>query len=241
MISEKNLPDILAAGFVVLTLVLPAWPFEAFGGTLPGHLIGVAGSVLILMTLIYPYRKHVQGKKGRKNPLPPHIYYGLVGPILVVVHAGGELGSLIGKLLFLSMFLVVFSGIAGKFLFKRVNRTLKGAKKDLDVLKKAFEERRSELDVKTCRDYLNFGISLAWAGPDAEQVGIDRAKAEACEEFIEIARSMAETRSVIRAFDTSKKVFSYWRKLHVVLVYLLFALLGVHAAVNIYYGLRWLP
>lgn len=241
MISEKNLPDILAAAFVVLTAALLSAPLSTFGGTLEGHIIGITGSVLMLMTLIYPYRKRIQGKKGRQNPLNPHIYYGLVGPILVVLHSGGELGSLIGKLLFLSMFIVVFSGIAGKFLFKRVNRTLKESKSDLDLLRKAFEQRRKEFNVSSCGDYLDFNISLSWTAPDIEAAGIDRKKAEACEEIIEIAKSMTETEDVIRAFDTSKKAFSYWRKLHVFLVYILFALLGVHSAVNIYYGLRWLP
>src|SRR6056297_4015905 len=145
MWSEKNINAFLAAFFFLLVLGFLFHQSQTFAGSLLGHGLGIIGSILILMTLIYPFRKRILKKKGRQNPLNRHVTYGLIGPSLVVIHSAHKFSSPIGILVFLSLVLVVFSGIVGRYLFKQVNRSLREQKRDQKLIKARIENRKKEM------------------------------------------------------------------------------------------------
>ncbi|MCF8145924.1 MAG: hypothetical protein K9N21_18610 [Deltaproteobacteria bacterium] len=238
--TEKNINALLAIFFIVLVAGLLFHESETFAGSLLGHSIGIVGTTMIFLTLIYPYRKRVRHQRGRQNPLSKHIFYGLMGPSLVVIHSAHKLDSLIGLLVFLSMLIVVLSGITGRFFFRRISRTLKDQQRQLAVLKEEFRKRRKM--VAACEAY--FGLDHAEENEnraETENGRYEGAQRDQCEELLDIAQSMSELEYTTTIFDSTKSLFSKWMIVHHVLTLFLFSFVFLHILTVLYYGLRWIP
>ena len=95
------------------------------GGSPLGHAIGILGTILIVFSQIYSIRRRDLISFGsKKSWLKLHFYFGILGAVLVLIHAGfpyefkfleikkGSLGVLTAYL----MIIVVSSGFVGKFL-----------------------------------------------------------------------------------------------------------------------------
>ena len=241
MWQERNINAYLAVFFAVLVMGFLVHQDPEFAGSAPGHFLGIIGTVLILMTLIYPFRKRVLKKKGKQNPLNSHITYGLIGPSLVVIHSGHKLESLIGILIFLSLVLVVLSGIVGRFLFKKVNRSLKEQKQDHKLLKDRIERRKQELFAACSVDYSNGNAVGESVGRESSAFSPPPDLMDECSHWLDELRAFAEKEYNMRFFDRLKTLFTQWIKIHYVISGFLFALLIVHVITTLYYGLRWLP
>lgn len=240
--AEKNINGLLAVFFTVLVAGFVFHESETFAGSLTGHLIGIAGSILMVLTLVYSFKKRVLGKRGKKNPLNTHIFYGLMGPSLVIIHSAHKLGSLIGLLVFTAMLIVVFSGITGRYLFRKVNRTLKEQQNELAMLKDIFQNRREE--ISACRSYFRLESKEEEENSSdiyTESDILDEAQRRQCNQLFEIAQSISELQYSITFFDSTKSLFSKWLKLHHLLTLFLFSLMILHILTVLYYGLRWIP
>ncbi|MCB2190663.1 MAG: hypothetical protein KQI62_03810 [Deltaproteobacteria bacterium] len=231
MLDDRT-ANLLLAGFVgALAIGSLAIPTHPFSGSLIGHAVGVAGATLMACALIYPFRKRVLKKKGRKNPIGSHIFFGSIGPTLVLLHAGNEPASPIGLLIYMSLLLIVFSGIVGRFLFKKVNRSVKEHTAELDQLHELLELKRRDVTPEDLKAFLE---AETGSQPDARQC-------QSCQELRDVALSIAEGEHTLAVFDRTKWLFTRWSMVHRYLTTLLFALLAVHILVTMYYGLRWLP
>jgi len=236
--NDKNINGLLAIFFLLLVLGYAFHHSETFAGSLPGHLIGIAGMVLMLMTLAYPFKKRVLGRRGRRNPITVHIFYGLMGPSLLIIHSAHKLDSLIGVLTFLAMLVVVLSGITGRYLFRRVHRTLKDQQQELSKLREIFHKRREE--IVSCRPH--FGPETAGGKgiqAEAEDERIEEELQEQCGRLYDLALSISELEYSTTFFDSIRSSFSRWMRVHHVLTIFLFALAFVHILTVLYYGLRW--
>lgn len=233
--NNKNINGLLALFFVLLILGYAFHQSETFAGSLTGHLIGMVGMVLMLLTLVYPFKKRVLGRRGRQNPITIHIFYGLMGPSLLIIHSAHKLDSLIGVLTFLAMLIVVLSGITGRYLFRRVNRNLKDQQRELSKLREIFHKRREE--VVSCRPC--FGLESGNRA-ETEDVGMEEEPQDQCEKLYDLALSISELEFSTTFFDSIKSSFSRWVKVHHILTIFLFSLAFVHILTVLYYGLRWL-
>ncbi len=211
---------------------------RAFPGSLPGHFLGIAGAAFMLMALFYSFRKRILKKRGKQNPINRHITYGLLGSSLVVIHSGHAVSSLIGMFIFLSVLLVVLSGIAGYYLYKRVTRTLKDHKKDSELLKAHLKKRRHEL-LSACR--ISEPDDLKDVSPPLWRLRFRSDMMDECARWTDEVRVLADKEYIIRFFDRLKSIFTKWIRVHYTMAFLLFALLVVHVLTTLYYGLRWLP
>jgi hypothetical protein len=107
---------------------------------------------MMLLLFSYPLRKHFRfaNRLGSiKGVFLVHMVLGVGGPLLILLHSNFRTGSLNAAVAFYSMIIVALSGVAGKFLFSRVNRGLHGAKSDLGTLQRkagmAIDDARSRL------------------------------------------------------------------------------------------------
>lgn len=239
MWSEKNINAFLAVFFCLLVLGFLFHQSQTFAGSLLGHGLGIVGSIMILMTLIYPFRKRVLKKKGRQNPLNSHVTYGLLGPSLVVIHSAHQFSSLIGILVFLSLVLVVFSGIVGRYLYKKVNRSLREQKRDQKLMKARIENQKEEMIADCMTDETAEESEMEIAG--GSEAYSPEEMLEKCGEWLDEVRTLAEIEYATRFFDRLKTFFSRWLRIHYIISGLLFALMIVHVMTTIYYGLRWVP
>lgn len=100
-------------------------PDRPFGHTETGHVLGWVGLLLILLVLAYPFRKrHKPGQRWSKSWFYVHIVCGIVGPLLILLHAGAHLHALIPVLAMLTMGIVVLSGIVGQALHALALRSM---------------------------------------------------------------------------------------------------------------------
>ncbi len=93
-----------------------------------GHGIGILGFVLMLSTeMLYSLRKRAKGKAlGRMSTwLQIHIFTGLVGPFMVLLHSSWKFNGLAGVLMLLTV-IIVLSGVVGRYIYTAVPRTVDG-------------------------------------------------------------------------------------------------------------------
>jgi len=98
-------------------------------GNLFGHMLGVLGFILMLLTeILYSLRKRTRSARwGRMAVwLQFHIYTGLVGPFLVLLHTSWKFNGLAGATTLLTL-IIVTSGFIGRYIYTRIPRNLDGA------------------------------------------------------------------------------------------------------------------
>jgi hypothetical protein len=97
-------------------------------GELFGHLLGILGFVLMLLTeTLYSIRKRSRSARwGRMADwLQFHIFTGLVGPFMVLLHTSWKFNGLAGATTLLTIIIVV-SGAIGRYIYTRIPRSLDG-------------------------------------------------------------------------------------------------------------------
>ena len=242
--DPKRYPELLSAIFAGLLIFFMVLPLERFSGSIFGHLLGIVGTLLMAATLTYVYKKRILKKKGKANPLNPHIYFGLIGGILVVVHAGSQSSSWIGILVYAAMLLTILSGIVGRVLFVKLNRSIKEKKSDIGLLEKSLKKMKQELNPVLCRRELSLRHIAEWAAEEAaaeSEASVDTALYEQCTRFELLAESLAEREERLQVYAQTKTLFTFWNTIHMAATWFLFAMVVVHVLTTIHYGLRWLP
>lgn len=99
-----------------------------------GRLYGVGGASLMTAMLSYSVRKRIPllRRAGTLSAwLDFHIWCGVTGPLLIVLHSAMKIGGLIA-IAFWSMVAVALSGILGRFLYAQIPRTAAGDQLSLD-------------------------------------------------------------------------------------------------------------
>lgn len=93
-----------------------------------GHSLGILGFILMLMTeTLYSLRKRSRSARwGRMSSwLEFHIFTGLVGPFMVLLHTSWKFNGLAGIATLFTV-IIVISGFVGRYIYTRVPRTTDG-------------------------------------------------------------------------------------------------------------------
>jgi hypothetical protein len=81
----------------------------------------------MLILFLYPLRKHFKFMKdlGKlKWWFVVHMFLGVGGPLLILLHSTFRIGSLNAAIALYSMLIVAISGVIGRFLYARVGRLI---------------------------------------------------------------------------------------------------------------------
>ena len=222
-----------------------------------GHSIGVLGFVLMLMTeVLYSLRKRSKHARwGRMADwLEFHIFTGLVGPFLVLLHPGFQFKGLAGVLSLLTI-LIVISGFIGRYIYTAVPRTADGVEIDLAILEAQAAGMAVELTalarhqitqpVGTRRAVGAVNTPGYSSGYQLSEIidsrlinqpvsGALRAKARHLDELQHQHRKLLK---VIRQRQTARRLFSLWHTIHIPLGLTLFLIAFIHIGAAIYYAL----
>jgi hypothetical protein len=109
-----------------------------------GHGIGILGFLLMLMTeTLYSLRKRSRSVKwGRMSRwLQFHIFTGLVGPYMVLLHTAWKFNGIAGVTTLFTVIIVV-SGFIGRYIFTRIPRTLDGLEIEGTLSQEALKQAR---------------------------------------------------------------------------------------------------
>jgi hypothetical protein len=141
---------------IILITILYLFMISQTNGVPPasglfGHGLGIVGFILMLMTeILYSLRKRRSSARwGRMSSwLRFHIFTGLVGPYLVLLHSSWKFNGLAGIVMLLTV-IIVLSGIIGRYIYTAIPRTADGAEIEASELAHQFsivEESLQELE-----------------------------------------------------------------------------------------------
>lgn len=247
--KEREREGIIVTG--VLGVLLLGWlgflvhRSPGFPGSGVGAAFGIAGAVLMLVPLAYPIVKRIPFLNARVTPrvsmkslLTLHVYTGILGPLLAIVHTGHRFDSWLGIALTAVMLLVVVSGFAVRHLLKYVVHEmteklalLQTARGDLDNAWGVLENSPAEMRALPEAPVLAAGLA---------SVGLGMRTGGPAGEVTRIAEAVADLEYSVRLHEFFKVWFSRSLKLHIVLSVILYLLLALHIGSEIFLGLRWL-
>jgi hypothetical protein len=200
---------------VVWTARVPA------AGSLFGHLLGVLGFILMLMTeLLYSLRKRSHTARwGRMSDwLEFHIFTGLVGPFMVLLHTSWKFQGLAGVVMLMTL-VIVLSGFVGRYIYTSLPRTIDGSELQAEELKQAV----TALDQEVKRLEEIKGIEQ---GETKEY----RIKVDGLNKDLE--RLRRQEKSLVN----TRRLLAIWHLLHIPIGMALFTSAIIHMGAAIYYA-----
>ncbi|MBX9826087.1 MAG: iron reductase [Xanthobacteraceae bacterium] len=228
-------PLAVGAIITVLLLLAPAFVLHSdprFAGSVAGFALGVAAAVLMLSLLIYPLIKYRSRLRGWITTVVPlrillsfHVYAGVLGAFLAILHTGHKYQSPLGVALIISMLVAVATGFLGRYYLPLTSTELREAQSRLGALRSAYDQKVDALARRGGSEDLNSPVAFAVVqGIPVQQ----------------LAGGIADLEYAVGARDGIARVFKLWIVAHVVSAIVMYFLLTLHIAGEIYYGLRWL-
>jgi hypothetical protein len=144
-------PNIIPKIFTVAVVVALwiGWLNRDDNGLTPvsgvGYWLGIAGSSLMLLLLLYPLRKRIRSLRALGTVtfwFHAHMILGVLGPVLVLWHANFRLGSINCSVALVTMLVVAVSGIIGRYLHSKIHLRMHGRKAEAQEVQADADELR---------------------------------------------------------------------------------------------------
>ncbi|MCJ7709651.1 MAG: hypothetical protein MUQ32_02365 [Chloroflexi bacterium] len=226
MARHRELVLALLAVIIITTLYAgyaQAATVPAASGLL-GHSLGIIGFGLMLMTeTLYSLRKRAmrQPRGSMRSWLQFHIFTGIVGSYLVLLHSAWSFNGLAG-LLSLMTAVVVASGFIGRYIYTAVPRTADGVVIEAQELQLQLDVARQELALASVS-----GAGASGAGVSA--VAVRSMNPAAANRLRELERQMA-------ALRWARRMLATWHTIHIPLGMVLFVMAFAHIVAAVYYA-----
>ena len=254
--------------FVVLFLAAIYIAYEAVtipdGGHPFGHALGILGAVLMIMTeILYSARKRLRFfRLGQmRHWLSFHIFTGIVGPTLVLMHTGLEFRGLAGFTMLLTI-LVVASGFLGRYIYTAVPRTLAGIEVDRRTLEAQQQQQwqalqawsanksiqvqaliQQETAVLSLQELTTTAVLFyrvqEWQTRRHIRTALgklDKEERARVNEIEALLRRQQQLTRQIRSLQTVRQMMGWWHTAHVPLGLTLFTAMTIHIVATIYFG-----
>ena len=240
----------LVALLVLLWLGFTLHQSRDFAGSLTGGLLAVSGSLLMLVPLAYlvikrikPLKMAVTKRISMQTLLVVHIYAGVLGPILVILHTGHKFSSPLGIALTAMTIIIVVSGFVGRYLMRSEGQEIQEKSRWLADLTAAFDRTQSEIKSNPAAARELTPVRSLFGRFALRSLVINVSDVEVtlplATRALALSESIADVEYAIRTHETFKWAFSMWLKFHIVLSFVLYALIGLHIWAEIHFGLRW--
>lgn len=265
-IPIKNIELWLAAGVCLGVSVLYFGAIPFFGippaSGLVGHSMGIVGFILMLATeVLYSLRKRYQGARYGKMStwLSFHIFTGLVGPYLVLLHSSWKFNGLAGVVMLFTI-IIVLSGFVGRYFYTAVPRSADGAVLELETLEKMEADIQIELIEKAkaqpelagiVQGLISVGLQTNTQKRNADlqkqarhlralwQKAGNQVPAGLRNEWRRL-RALGERQITIKqqlaSLSTARRMLAIWHTLHVPFGMVLFLLAFIHIIGALYYA-----
>lgn len=236
-----------------------------------GHGFGIIGSMMMIIGVaVYMIRKRVRRFFNigfLKHWLELHIFLCTVGPILILYHTAFKFGGIVA-VSFWSMVAVVASGVAGRFIYLQIPRTIQGKELSVNELNDINDDLthklKSEYSINgniisklekhsLTEKYKGVGLGTSFAMMIQDYFGtrsvlrqIKRElrklnlRSEREKEILRISKSKLILSRRIGMLRTTQKLFRYWHIVHLPFAITMFVIMFVHIAVTIIFGYKWI-
>lgn len=254
----------LVVGFLAVVYIGYEIATVPDGGHPFGHGLGILGSLLMIMTeTLYSLRKRMGWFRfwPIRHWLSFHIFTGIVGPTMVLMHTAIEFRGLAG-VTFLLTVLVVLSGFLGRYIYTAVPRSLAGVELDRRTLEQELWDARKELMAwsadKSARVQSLVSQEAAaipatdlsalellghrwqeWQEQRRIRHAIRQLNREEQSRMTDIEKQLRRQQRLIRqirSLQTVRRLMGYWHTAHVPLGLTLFSAMIIHIIATIYFG-----
>ena len=159
LIRKEVLPFIGMFGSLILATMISDALLHLFDLVWIGRWLGIPGVILILLSFFYSMRKRKKISFGKpKTLLVLHETLTWLGALMILVHAGIHIYTILPWLALFAMLINVISGMTGKYLLDRSRRFL-AAKKET-YLQEGLSD--AEIEKKLFWDATTFDLMKKW-------------------------------------------------------------------------------
>lgn len=229
---ERLIADVVLSALLLLVPAFLLHSDSRFAGSLAGFALGAGAAVLMLLLLVYPMTKYSTGLKAvvtrgvsMRTLLAFHAYAGIVAAFFALLHTGHKFQSPIGIALVTSMLIVVVTGFVGRYYLPQTASELRQQQSHLATLRSAYEHTAAVMS-SADREGHDGAAKPALALPKVP--------------LLQLVDGISDLEAAIGSSEAVKTIFMQWIGLHVLAAIVMYALLAVHVAAEVYYGLRWL-
>ena len=228
-----------------------------------GHGLGILGSVMVLLLLLYSVRKRARFLQRRGSLgvwLRYHIFLGIAGPVLITLHTSFRVGGLVAAS-YWSMAAVALSGVVGRYLYQQIPRNVLGETLTSDEM----DANREAILVSLTADHgvdqkavdrleeLAAGRLETWSAPVAlpalPVLNLLLARQLQSWMVVYCGRRDPEVRKLARKwvlltrrlllFHQIRDLFHYWHVFHKPFAFIMILVMIVHVAVAVALGYTW--
>jgi cell division protein FtsB len=229
-----------------------------------GHALGILGFIMMLLTeTLYSLRKRSRKARwGRMSDwLNFHIYTGIVGPYLVLLHSSWKFHGLAG-LVTLMAALVVASGFIGRYIYTSIPRTADDVEIEASQVMRQLTAIEAELNRRMqgesitiqasvnglvseqtltgnaprlflTRAWLDWQERRRWKSFEIRSAPAERAQIA---ELEQLTRRRDALRRQMASLALARRLFALWHAVHIPLGMLLFVAAFIHIAAAIYFA-----
>jgi hypothetical protein len=217
MITRQSNREFWLALFAILVVSAMYFLLVTIRGQIPaasgffGHMIGVIGFLLMLMTeILYSLRKRSRSARwGRmSNWLSFHIFTGIVGPYMILLHTAWSFKGLAGIVTLMTIIIVV-SGFIGRYIYTSIPRSADG----LEVETSAIEE-----EINTIKN---------------EIITLDQSQSKHLQKLLKRQDSIQRQ---VDSLARARRTLSLWHTVHIPLGIALFTAALIHIGAALYYA-----
>jgi thioredoxin reductase/Pyruvate/2-oxoacid:ferredoxin oxidoreductase delta subunit len=231
-----------------------------------GHGVGIIATLFMMANFLYVLRKRVKALKGLSHIrtwLTFHMFVGIMSPLVIAFHAAFLWRNALATATWISLGIVVGTGVFGRFLFGLVP-SHEGKLDELRQVEATWKARRDELEplintTTNATQVLNI-LDVATAPP--KQLGVFGMILHRLRNRSRVSKTVAQVHHLFvndndrRRFEseafalltlriqaafygTVKRIFRMWLVLHVVMATSMVVLITLHIAVSLYLGYAW--
>lgn len=235
------------------------------------HGFGIIGSAMMLFMLVYSLRKRLKFMRRWGNLshwLDIHIYCGVIGPLLIILHTSFKVQGLVA-VSFWSMVAVALSGVLGRYLYLQIPRNLQGDELSLKDINKWQEEINTRIkeefhlteemltqleklisvDISEKRGVMAILFSIIYEDI-RRPLKIRRIKREFAERFnippsqlqrfIIVTRRKTVFNRRIQLLNQVNRLFHYWHVFHKPFAIIMYLIMLVHVGIAVWLGYTWI-
>lgn len=225
-----------------------------------GHTLGIFGFLLMLMTeTLYSLRKRSRTARwGRASEwLNFHIFTGITGPYLVLLHTSWKFNGLAGLLSLLTL-IVVASGFIGRYIYTALPRSADGSEMDASQVQDQIYALQAKLNQAvgaepTLAQQITALIQISADAPlgtfgdwqlrqrwrQAErraQHELDPQALASLKTWQLLISQQRTLRRQAKSLAQARRLLSLWHAVHIPIGMVLFAVAFVHIGAAIYYA-----
>lgn len=220
-----------------------------------GQGLGILGTLMILFGVtVYIARKRYNflAKQIRlKYLLEFHIFLCTLGPILVLFHTAFKFGGIV-SIAFWSMVAVVLSGVAGRFIYNQIPKTIEGRQMTMNELKEMKTDlavvlhQKYNLESNTL-DIISDLMSEENTTDNRKKIGYlkkilsrkDLPKTDRSS-ILKMVKNEISLSKKISRLQMMQRLFKYWHVAHMPFALIMLVIVVIHIGVTLAFGYKWI-